>query len=25
VNAILFATGVHSLKGFLPSAMELNP
>jgi L-aminopeptidase/D-esterase-like protein len=25
VNAILFANGVHSLKGFLPSAMELNP
>jgi L-aminopeptidase/D-esterase-like protein len=25
VNAILFANGVHSLKGYLPSAMELNP
>jgi L-aminopeptidase/D-esterase-like protein len=25
VNAILFANGVHTLKGFLPSAMELNP
>jgi L-aminopeptidase/D-esterase-like protein len=25
VNAILFANGVHSLKGFLPSAMELKP
>ena len=25
VNAILFANGVHTLKGYLPSAMELNP
>jgi hypothetical protein len=25
VNAILFANGVHSLKGYLPSAMELSP
>ena len=25
VNAILFANGVHSLKGYLPSALELNP
>jgi L-aminopeptidase/D-esterase-like protein len=25
VNAILFANGVHTLRGYLPSAMELNP
>jgi hypothetical protein len=25
VNAILFANGVHSLNGYLPSAMELSP
>jgi L-aminopeptidase/D-esterase-like protein len=25
VNAILFANGVHILKGYLPSAMELSP
>jgi L-aminopeptidase/D-esterase-like protein len=25
VNAILFANGVHTLKGYLPAAMELNP
>ena len=25
VNAILFANGVHSLKGYLPAALELNP
>jgi L-aminopeptidase/D-esterase-like protein len=25
VNAILFANGVHSLKGYLPAALELHP
>jgi L-aminopeptidase/D-esterase-like protein len=25
VNAILFANGVHTLKGFLPASLELNP
>jgi hypothetical protein len=25
VNAILFANGVHTVKGFLPASLELNP
>jgi L-aminopeptidase/D-esterase-like protein len=25
VNAVLFANGVHTVKGFLPAALELNP
>jgi hypothetical protein len=25
VNAVLFANGIHTVKGFLPAALELNP